>query len=81
MVLIDPGEGASARLEVCDQGPGIAVGAVRRGRSDRGSTGLGLDIARACAEASGGRLELDRIGRVDPRAAVAWPSLIGAQLD
>lgn len=45
-------------LDVRDQGPGVPPTAVGRGRSDRGSTGLGLDIARACAEASGGRLEL-----------------------
>jgi signal transduction histidine kinase len=45
-------------LEIIDKGPGIAAGAGRRGRSDRGSTGLGLDIARSCAEASGGSLEI-----------------------
>ncbi|WP_375480380.1 sensor histidine kinase [uncultured Jatrophihabitans sp.] len=45
-----------ARLEVADEGPGLPPDAVLRGRSDRGSTGLGLDIARRCAEASGGRL-------------------------
>jgi signal transduction histidine kinase len=48
----------TAVLEVSDEGPGIAAGAGRRGRSDRGSTGLGLDIARSCAEASGGSLEI-----------------------
>ena len=48
-----------ATLEVADEGPGIPLGAGSRGRSDRGSTGLGLDIARSCAEASGGRLEID----------------------
>lgn len=46
-------------VEVRDRGTGIPAGAEHRGRSDRGSTGLGLDIARACAEASGGRLEID----------------------
>ncbi|MDI6908712.1 HAMP domain-containing sensor histidine kinase [Nocardioides sp.] len=53
-------EGDLVRLDVRDRGPGVPEDAVRRGRSDRGSTGLGLDIARSCAEASGGRLELDR---------------------
>jgi signal transduction histidine kinase len=53
-------EGDLVRLDVRDRGPGLPEDAVRRGRSDRGSTGLGLDIARSCAEASGGRLELDR---------------------
>jgi len=45
-------------VEVLDQGPGIPHTAVERGRSDRGSSGLGLDIARSAAEASGGRLEI-----------------------
>ncbi|MCW2817024.1 MAG: ATP-binding region, ATPase domain protein [Nocardioides sp.] len=49
------------RVEVRDQGPGVPSSALQRGRSDRGSSGLGLDIARACAESTGGRLELDRI--------------------
>ncbi|HKE71955.1 MAG TPA: HAMP domain-containing sensor histidine kinase [Nocardioidaceae bacterium] len=55
----DDPEGPMATLEVADEGPGIPLGAGSRGRSDRGSTGLGLDIARSCAEASGGRLEID----------------------
>lgn len=46
------------RIDVTDHGPGIPLGATRRGRSDRGSSGLGLDIARNCAESTGGRLEL-----------------------
>ncbi|TCB90968.1 HAMP domain-containing histidine kinase [Micromonospora zingiberis] len=45
-------------LTVADQGPGIAADSVRRGASQAGSTGLGLDIARRAAQASGGRLEL-----------------------
>jgi signal transduction histidine kinase len=53
-------EGDLVRLDVRDRGPGLPEDAVRRGRSDRGSTGLGLDIARSCAEASGGHLELHR---------------------
>ncbi|GAA1974551.1 HAMP domain-containing sensor histidine kinase [Nocardioides panacihumi] len=62
VVLADPGRrsGEPVLLEVRDRGPGIPDGAVHRGRSDRGSTGLGLDIARACAEASGGRLDVER---------------------
>jgi signal transduction histidine kinase len=58
VVLSD--EGPLVRLDVRDRGPGLPEDAVRRGRSDRGSTGLGLDIARSCAEASGGALELHR---------------------
>jgi signal transduction histidine kinase len=47
-----------ARLEVSDEGPGLPVDEPVRGRSDRGSSGLGLDIARRCAEASGGSMTL-----------------------
>lgn len=50
------GASVGALLVVADEGPGIPLGAGERGRSDRGSTGLGLDIARRCAEASGGHL-------------------------
>ncbi len=45
-----------ARVVVADAGPGLPPGAGERGRSDRGSTGLGLSIARGCAEASGGSM-------------------------
>ncbi len=47
-------------VSVTDQGPGLSPGVGVRGRSDRGSTGLGLDIARRAAEASGGHLRLGR---------------------
>lgn len=45
-------------LDVVDKGPGLPAGAHERGRSDRGSSGLGLDIARSCAVASGGSMQL-----------------------
>ncbi|GIJ19857.1 HAMP domain-containing sensor histidine kinase [Micromonospora lutea] len=45
-------------LTVADEGPGLTADSVRRGASQAGSTGLGLDIARRAAQASGGRLEL-----------------------
>ena len=63
VVLTDPAPGSPAlvRLDVRDRGPGIPEGAVHRGRSDRGSTGLGLDIARSCAETSGGSFDVDRL--------------------
>ncbi|WP_432888983.1 sensor histidine kinase [Kribbella sp. CA-245084] len=47
-------------ITVADEGPGIPLGAGERGRSDRGSTGLGLDIARRYAESTGGRLTIHR---------------------
>jgi signal transduction histidine kinase len=47
-----------ARLEVADEGEGLTADDLIRGRSDRGSSGLGLSIARRCAEASGGSMTL-----------------------
>jgi signal transduction histidine kinase len=49
-----------ARLEISDDGPGLPDDALIRGRSDRGSSGLGLDIARRCAESGGGSMILGR---------------------
>lgn len=48
-----------ARITVDDDGPGIdSDRAIERGSSGGGSTGLGLDIVRRTAEASGGSLAL-----------------------
>jgi signal transduction histidine kinase len=49
-----------ARLAVADDGPGLPDDEPVRGRSDRGSSGLGLDIARRCAQATGGSMTLNR---------------------
>ena len=58
-VRVEPRAGGGARLVVDDAGPGFPDGAVlERGRSGAGSTGLGLDIVRRTAEASGGRISL-----------------------
>jgi signal transduction histidine kinase len=54
------GTGDGAQLSVADDGPGLSDDDVVRGRSDRGSSGLGLDIARRCAEAGGGSMTLGR---------------------
>jgi signal transduction histidine kinase len=50
---------SGASLVISDDGPGIAVDELARGRSDRGSSGLGLDIARRCAESGGGSMTID----------------------
>jgi signal transduction histidine kinase len=56
-----PAEGATVTVE--DEGPGFPAGdPVRRGASGGGSTGLGLDIARQAAEASGGSLSVRTAG-------------------
>jgi signal transduction histidine kinase len=45
-------------LTIEDRGPGMPAGLVRRGVSGGDSTGLGLDIARRAAQASGGSLDI-----------------------
>ncbi len=58
-VTLVPDRRGGALLDVTDEGPGFPdLAVVVRGRSGVGSTGLGLDIARRTAEASGGALEV-----------------------
>lgn len=61
-VSLRPGSSGGAVLVVADDGPGILDGAkvLDRGTSGAGSTGLGLDIVRRTAEASGGRVSIGR---------------------
>jgi signal transduction histidine kinase len=60
-VWVTPRADGAAVLTVEDGGPGLPEGdVVARGSSGAGSTGLGLDIARRAALASGGSLELGR---------------------
>ncbi|MQY02922.1 sensor histidine kinase [Actinomadura macrotermitis] len=60
-VTLHQGQGVTGIL-VADGGPGIddPDAALQRGRSGGGSTGLGLDIARRAAEATGGYLRIHR---------------------
>jgi signal transduction histidine kinase len=62
-------------VEVWDEGEGIPPEALSRGRSDRGSTGLGLDIARSFAIGVGGALTL-----VAEPAAGSHPARHGVRL-
>jgi signal transduction histidine kinase len=58
-VLLAHRPGGGAVLVVADNGPGLPdAQALRRGHSGSGSTGLGLDIVRRVAAASGGALTL-----------------------
>lgn len=58
-VRLRPRPGGGAVVSVQDSGPGFAGrDPVRRGASGGGSTGLGLDIVRQAAEASGGSLTI-----------------------
>ena len=50
-----------ARLEVSDEGPGFDNGVLTRGASGAGSSGLGLDIARQTARASGGTFAVTQV--------------------
>jgi signal transduction histidine kinase len=65
-----PGSGETAVLTIEDSGAGFSEGIlVERGRSARGSTGLGLDIVRKAAEKTGGSFNIsnsrDGGGRVE----------------
>ncbi len=57
-VRVRPRPDGGALVTVADEGPGMDAAALVRGRSGGGSTGLGLDIARRTAEASGGALRV-----------------------
>jgi len=58
-VAVRPRAGGGAEVTVSDAGPGLDPGAIARGSSGGGSTGLGLDIARRTAAASGGGLRIE----------------------
>jgi signal transduction histidine kinase len=62
-VGLHPRPEGGARLTVDDAGPGLPAGrhtgALRRGVSGSGSSGLGLDIVRRSAERTGGEVRLE----------------------
>ncbi|MEU7531039.1 HAMP domain-containing sensor histidine kinase [Saccharothrix sp. NPDC042600] len=70
-------EGPHAVLVVEDSGPGIAdpAAALRRGVS-RGSTGLGLDIARRVAESTGGGIAVRRSRAGGARVELRFPRAV-----
>ncbi len=57
-VRVVPRTGGGAEVTVSDTGGGMPTASIERGASGAGSTGLGLDIARRTAEASGGELRV-----------------------
>ena len=59
-VTLTPRPGGGAVLVVSDAGTGFTRPVTGRGVSGAGSTGLGLDIVRQAADASGGTLVIDR---------------------
>ena len=66
-VAVVPRNGGGGVLVVEDRGPGFNAPSLDvRGKSGAGSTGLGLDIVRRTAEASGGSM---RLGRPTERGA------------
>src|SRR5918995_2641818 len=71
--------GDTVELVVDDAGPGIAdpSGALARGTTRAGSTGLGLDIARRSAEAAGGTLAIEDSPLGGARVRLVLPSCGG----
>lgn len=65
------GDGAMAVLTVTDEGSGFDPGLAARGRSAAGSTGLGLDIVRRTAEASGGWLQIETTPQGGPKIVIS----------
>ena len=70
--------GGGAWLVVADDGPGFGPGgAVRRGQSGGGSTGLGLDIAGRIAAGSGGTLTIGRSASGGSRVTLGFGPPVG----
>ncbi|HSF87572.1 MAG TPA: HAMP domain-containing sensor histidine kinase [Acidimicrobiia bacterium] len=68
-------EGNKAVITVDDAGFGFDPATVERGKSGAGSTGLGLDIARRTADATGGSLTVGASPRGGARVSMTLGSL------
>jgi signal transduction histidine kinase len=72
-VVVTPGSG-EVTLTVDDDGPGFPDGfEIKRGESQGGSTGLGLDIVQRTVRAVGGRLTLTRAPSGGARVQMTFP--------
>jgi signal transduction histidine kinase len=81
-VVVEVGERDGwARVDVTDDGPGVEPGIdlFARGVSGIGSSGLGLWLARAIAEAHGGSLSLVAVAGPGARFRLALPRASGAR--
>jgi hypothetical protein len=77
-IRLSQGDPSVVLLEVEDGGGGLAdPAAVERGASTGNSTGLGLDIVRRTAEASGGSFELAKPGALGGARVVVRLPLVG----
>ena len=82
LVVVDVTESdGRAVIDVSDDGPGVdaALDPFARGAGTAGSTGYGLWLSRAIAEAHGGSLELVEDSRAGTRFRLALPSASAAR--
>ena len=82
LVVVDVTESdGRAVIDVSDDGPGVdaALDPFARGAGTAGSTGYGLWLSRAIAEAHGGSLELVQDTRAGARFRLALPSASAAR--
>ncbi len=76
VIEAEPAGEGFVRLLVADTGPGFdSAGAVARGTSGAGSTGLGLDIVRKAARRTGGEITVTSDDGMGARVEV----LLGSQ--
>lgn len=78
-VHIGTGADGATEVVVSDDGPGFAASRIdARGLSLSGSTGLGLDIARRCAESAGGSFECGSSVTSGARVLMRFPPFVAA---